>query len=283
MNQLSIIIVNYKTKNLLDNCLASIFENSQNIELEIIVIDNNSQDGSVEMIEKKYPQVNLIKSEINLGFGKANNLGVKKAQFENILFLNPDMKILSKTLENSLDWQRKNPQAKIISCHLINEKNETIFHVRKFPNFWNQLAIVLKLPHIFPQILNNYLRKKFDYSKPACVDSIRGAFLLTTKNLFQKLGGFDENYFLWFEEVDFCKKAQQNNEEVWYTPEAECIDYIGKSFAQVSRNKTQKYFQNSMLTYFKKWHSKTEYVLLKIAWIFGKIIAKLKINSKTQT
>ncbi len=88
---LSIVIVNYKVKDLLDNCLKSIFSNSENIKLDVIVVDNDSQDGSLEMIKNKYPQVNLIASDKNLGFAKANNLGFKQAKYDYILLLNPDM------------------------------------------------------------------------------------------------------------------------------------------------------------------------------------------------
>jgi O-antigen biosynthesis protein len=280
---LSIIIVNYKVKDLLDNCLQSIFSNSENIELDVIVVDNNSQDGSLEMIKEKYPQVNLIASEQNLGFAKANNLGFKQAKFDHILLLNPDMKLHSNTLENVLKWANMNPQADVIGCYLVNEAGETIHHIRQFPNFWDQLAIVLKLPHLFPKILNKYLQKKFNYSQASKVDSIRGAFFLVKKEIYQKLNGLDERYFIWFEEVDFCKQVKSDGGEIWYTPEAKCTDYIGKSFAQVPRGVTQKYFRDSMLKYFKKWHPLWQYLVLKIAWILGALIGKLNIKSKVKT
>lgn len=283
MNQLSIIIVNYKVKDLLDNCLESIFSNSENIELDVIVVDNNSQDGSLEMIKEKYPQVNLIASPENLGFAKANNLGFKQAEYDYLLLLNPDMKILPNTLKNMIQWMNENPQASVASCHLIDQNRKTLHHIRRFPSFWDQLAITLKIPHIWPNILNKYLQKDFDYSQSSKVDSVRGAFFMTRRKVYKKLNGLDERYFVWFEEVDFCKKINQSGGEVWYAPIAECIDYIGKSFEQVPRGITQKYFQNSMLKYFKKWHPIWQYLSLKIAWLFGDLIAKLNINSKVKT
>ncbi len=280
---LSIIIVNYKVKDLLDNCLKSIFNNSQDIELDVIVIDNNSQDGSIEMIKKNYPQVNLIASPVNLGFAKANNLGFKQAKFDRILLLNPDMKLLTNTIKNILHWANNNPQADVIACHLLDSKHKTILQIRKFPSFKDQLAITLKLPHLFPKILNKYLQKNFDYSRAQKVDSIRGAFFLVKREIYQKLKGLDERYFVWFEEVDFCKQVQKNGGEVWYTPEAECIDYVGKSFTQLPRGITQKYFRDSMLKYFKKWHPKWQYLILKIAWVLGILISKLNIKSNIKT
>lgn len=283
MNKISIIIVNYKVKDLLDNCLNSIFEYNKNIDLDVIVVDNNSQDGSIEMIKEKYPQVNLIESKQNLGFAKANNMGFKQAKYNYILLLNPDMQLLPNTLTNMINWMNKNPQAKVAGCHLIDQNRKTLHHVRKFPTFLNQLAITLKLPHIFPSILNQYLCKNFDYTKASKVDSIRGAFFMTRKKIYEELNGLDEKYFLWFEEVDFCKKVRQNKGEVWYTPSSECIDYVGKSFEQLPRGRTQKYFRNSMLQYFKKWHPYWQYLILKMAWIFGNLISKSNIRSRIKT
>jgi GT2 family glycosyltransferase len=280
---LSIIIVNYKVKNLLDNCLKSIFSNSENIELDVIVVDNNSQDGSLKMIRKKYPRVNLIAHPKNSGFAKANNLGFKEAKYDYVLLLNPDMQILPHTLENMIKWMDENPQASVASCHLIDQNRRTLHHIRRFPTLWDQLAITLKIPHILPFILNNYLQKDFDYSRASKVDSVRGAFFMTHRKVYEKLNGLDERYFLWFEEVDFCQKIAQSGGEVWYTPIAECIDYVGKSFAQAPRGVTQKYFQNSMLKYFQKWHPLWQLVVLKIAWVIGGLIGKLNIKSKVRT
>lgn len=280
---LSIIIVNYKVKDLLDNCLQSIFSNSENIELDIIVVDNNSQDGSVEMVKEKYPQVNLIASSKNLGFAKANNLGFAKAKYDYVLLLNPDMQILPNTLENMIRWMDENPQASVVSCHLIDQNRKTLHHIRHFPSFWDQLAIILKIPHILPFILNNYLCKNFDYSQASKVDSVRGAFFMVRKNIYEELNGLDERYFIWFEEVDFCKKVSESGGEVWYTPVAECIDYVGKSFEQVPRGVTQKYFQNSMLKYFQKWHPAWQWIVLKLTWVIGGLIGKLNIKSKVRT
>jgi GT2 family glycosyltransferase len=280
---LSIIIVNYKVKDLLDNCLHSVFFNSENIGLDVIVVDNNSQDGSLEMIRKKYPQVNLIAHPENSGYAKANNLGFKEAKYDYILLLNPDMQILPHTLKNMMKWMNKNPQASVAGCHLIDQNRKTLHHIRRFPSFWDQLAITLKIPHILPSILNSYLQKNFDYTQASKVDSIRGAFFMMNRKVYEELNGLDERYFIWFEEVDFCQKVSRSGGEVWYTPIAECIDYVGKSFEQVPRGLTQKYFRDSMLKYFKKWHPFWKFILLKISWILGSLISKINLKSKVKT
>ena len=158
---LSIVIVSWNVKNRLKQCLESIFKARLNLNLEIFVVDNNSKDGSAEMVKSKFAQIKLMKNNQNLGFAKANNQAIKKAKGGFILLLNPDTKLFSDTLANIISWMRKNPQAKVAGCHLVDKQGKTIPHVRRFPSIWNQLAIVLKLPHIFPAILNKYLRKNF--------------------------------------------------------------------------------------------------------------------------
>ena len=107
------------------------------------------------------------------------------------------------------------------------------------------------------------------------------------REVIDEVGLLDEGYFLWFEEVDYCRRVKNSGKEVWYTPDAKCVDFVGQSFSQVKRGTTQKYFRNSMLKYFKKWHSPIEYSILKFVWPIGMFIAwtaeKLKVKSKAKT
>jgi GT2 family glycosyltransferase len=264
---ISIIIVSWNVKDKLRENIKSIYQSRGNFSFEIIVIDNNSLDDSANMVKHTFPDVNLIRNKENLGFAKACNQGIKRAQGKYILLLNPDMKLEKDTLNNFLLWLYRNPQVDISSCKLVDEKGNIIRHVRRFPRFSDQLAIVLKLPHLAPSVLNRYLRKDFDYNKSAKVDSVRGAFFVIKKDSFDSCL-LDERYFLWFEEVDFCKYASSIGKEVWYSPEAMAIDLVGKSFSQLKTYQTQKYFSDSMLKYFKKWHPYWQYFLLLLAWKF---------------
>jgi len=272
---LSIIIVSWNVCDKLRDNLKSIYANTQNINFEVFVVDNNSKDKTVEMVKKEFPQVKLIANTENLGFAKANNQAIKQAKGKYILLLNPDMRVLEGTLENMVDWMDKNTHTSIAGCKLINEQDKILPHVRAFPTIWDQLAIVLKLPHIFPQILNQYLMKNFDYSKEAEVDSIRGSFFMIRREIIDKIGLLDERYFIWFEEVDYCKQAKKAGFKIMYTPITKCIDYIGQSFKQVKRGKTQIYFRNSMLKYFRKWHPAWQYWILKLTWPIGIFITKI--------
>ncbi len=275
------------------------------ISFEVFVVDNDSGDGTAEMVRDEFPEVHPVKSSPgegrdatfhgvkliansdNLGFAKANNQAIKEAKGDFVLLLNPDMRVKPDALAKMVGWMRANPRAGVAGCHLVNEQGETIKHVRRFPSVWDQLAIVLKLPHLFPKILDNYIVADFDYSEPAKVDSVRGGFFMMRKETVEKVGLLDERFFLWFEEVDYCRRVREAGGEVWYTPAAECIDYVGQSFKQVPRGRSQRYFRDSMLKYFKKWHSGWQYWILRLAWPLGLLIAmaleKAGYKSKAKT
>jgi hypothetical protein len=284
---ISIIIVSWNVKDKLRENIKSIYRSVGDFSFEIFVVDNDSFDDSANMVKHTFPDVNLIRNKENLGFAKACNQGIKRARGKYILLLNPDMKLERNTLNNFIAWLKNNPQADIASCKLVDEKGNIIRHVRRFPTFYDQLAIVLKLPHLLPSVLNKYLRKDFDYNKSSKVDSVRGAFFVIKKDSFKNCL-LDKRYFLWFEEVDFCKYAQSKGKEVWYTGEAQAIDLVGRSFSQLRTYQTQKYFSDSMLKYFKKWHPYWQYFFLFLAWqlilfltwLFQNI---LKIKSKQRT
>ncbi|PKL72208.1 hypothetical protein CVV26_02575 [Candidatus Kuenenbacteria bacterium HGW-Kuenenbacteria-1] len=284
---LTIITVSWNVKDFVRDNFNNIYQNTKNIEFEIFAVDNDSKDGTVDMIKNEFPEVHLIANDYNAGFAKANNQAIKLAKGRYILLLNPDMRVLPGTLEKMVKWMDEHKQAGVAGCHLIKENNETVLHVRRYPKFFDQLAITLKLPHIFPSILNNYLYKDFDYKNEAVVDSIRGSFFMIRKEVIEKIGGLDERYFIWFEEVDYCKQVKNAGWDIMYTPKTECIDFVGKSFALVKRGKTQEYFCDSMLKYFKKWHPVWQYFILKLAWFIGKKITfigeKLNFKIKAKT
>lgn len=268
---LSIVIVSWKVKDKLRANLSALFNSQGGFSYEVLVVDNNSADGTIEMIKAEFPQVKLIANLENFGFARANNQAIKECTGDYLLLLNPDMLVNSDTLIKSLTWAKNNQQAAVSSFRLVNEKGETIKHVRRFPSLFDQLMVILKVPHFLPFVLNRYLYSNFNYDKEARVDSVRGAFFLINKKVWQEISNqelplLDERYFIWFEEVDFCKQVYQNGGEVWYSPAATCLDYIGASFGQVKVNTKQKYFEESMIKYFKKWKDNYQVIILQTAW-----------------
>ena len=268
---LSVIIVSWNVKDKLYSNLSAVFSSLGIGSFEVFVVDNASTDGSADMVHQEFPQVRLIANQENLGFARANNLALKQASGEFILLLNPDMLPAADTLSKSLIWARSNPQAVVSGCRLISPDGQIIEQVRRFPHLFDQLLITLKLPHVFPVLLNSYLNKGFDYNKAAKVDSLRGAFFLINRVRYKEISGqdvpqLDERYFVWFEEVDFCRQIYRQGGEVWYCPEASCLDYVGASFKQLPRGQGQDYFSDSMIKYFAKWHKPWETATLRVAW-----------------
>ncbi len=282
---ISIVIVSWNVKNKLRENLRSIMQSS-GASFEVLVVDNNSSDGTIDMLKSEFPSVRLIANLGNLGFAQACNQGIELSIGRYILLLNPDMKLLANTLADTVAWCDAHPQAAVTGIKLISESNELIPQVRRFPSLADQLAIILKAPHLFPGILDSYLRKDFDYSQAARVDSIRGAYFMIRRSTIEKIGRLDERYFLWFEEVDYCRRVADKGLEVWYTPSAQVIDYIGQSFNQVKRSTKQHYFKESMISYFKKWHSSQAFLIV-VAWYLGTAMSALgdvfKMKSKTRT
>jgi GT2 family glycosyltransferase len=283
---LSIIIVSWNVCDKLKNNLRSLLASAGNFSYEIFVVDNASTDGTVSMLERDFPQVKLIVNRQNLGFAKANNIALKQAKGKWLLLLNPDMRVKPETLVNFLAWL-KTSTAAIAGCRLVDERGRLVRHVRRFPGLKDQAAIALKLPHLKPAILDNYLSSDFDYSQPAEVDSIRGSFFAIKRSTYRLLGGLDERYFIWFEEVDYCRQAAEAGLEVWYTPAAVAIDYVGQGFKLVGRSTKQKYFRDSMLKYFAKWQGPVAVLILRLAWWPSGVITwlaetfKLKAKAKT--
>lgn len=272
--KLSIIIVSWNVQQKLRNNLTALFASKADFAYEVFVVDNNSDDETASMVRAEFPQVKLIANQENLGFAKANNQAIKLSSGTYILLLNPDMQVQAGTLQSMVDWFDQHPQAYVASCKLIDEKGDIIPHVRRFPSIIDQLAIVLKIPHLAPSILKKYLAKDFDYEQEAAVDSVRGSFFLIRRPE-GALPLLDERYFIWFEEVDYCRQIHGAGLEVWYTPAATCIDFVGASFKQVRRGVTQNYFQDSMLKYFHKWHPRWQYQLLRTAWPIAKLLVAL--------
>ena len=252
---LSIITVSWNVKEYLRASLEAIFQNAGVANFEVWVVDNASTDGTGVLLRewaRKEPRLRVLLNNTNVGFARANNQAIEQAAGRYVLLLNPDMRVFPDTLATMVRWMDARPKVGVAGCHLVTDTGETIPHVRRFPGLWNQLAIVLKLPHLFPRVLDRYLMRDFDYAKEARVDSVRGSFFMIRRAAL-RVGLLDERFFIWFEEVDFCKRMRSAGWEVWYTPATKCIDRVGRSFALVSGYKKQKMFLTSMYLYFDKW------------------------------
>lgn len=249
----SVIIISWRVISELDKCLASLeHEVSSQADFNVVVVDNASNDGTVEMVQKKFPWVTLIPSAENLGFAKACNLAVSKSPAEYYVFLNPDTEI---TVGFFSDLERSflhHEQAGIVGGHIFNPDGTTQNSVRGFPGLWVGLLEGLKLLGRFPYLASGYLKKGFDYSYSQPVDQVMGACFAVRSKIWLELGGFDEKFFVWFEEVDFCHRAQLAGYEIWYDHNISLIHNKASSFSQLPTTKRHEFFTRSLVYYLKK-------------------------------
>jgi hypothetical protein len=285
---LSIIIVSWNVKDLLKKCLQSIYDQTQGLEFEIFVIDNASKDGSAVMVATEFPQVNLIASNENMGFAKANNLALEQAQGKYVLFLNPDTEITENSFKVMFDLMEQDENIALSTCQLNYPDGTLQKNIKHNPGLCDQILILLKLHHLIqPKCLKRYLAKDFDYTKEQAVKQIMGAFMFARADVIKEIGGFDTDYFIWWEDLDLCKRIQDLGMKIIYTPKTKIIHYEAKSFEQQMSVEKQKRFNRGMRIYFKKHVSLIVYWLIGLLGLISLGLAWLsqifKIKPKTQS
>jgi len=219
--ELTIIILNYNTKELLADCLKSIKKYEKEIPLEVIVSDNASQDGSAQMVRDNFPWVKVMEGE-NVGFSKGNNRAKKVTNGKMVLFLNPDTVVNKGVLKETTDYLKKHNDVGALSCKLVLPSGEIDKDARRsFPTPWVSFThLVLKLDRIFPKskLFAKYWYGYLPDNKTHEVDAIQGAFFLTWKEILDKVGWFDEDYFFNAEDIDLCWKIKEENYKIIYYP-----------------------------------------------------------------
>lgn len=281
---LSIIIVNWNVKNLLEKCLKSVYEQTNDLSFEVIVVDNASSDGSVEMIKEKFPQVKLIVNKENKWFAGGNNQGLKIAQGDLILLLNPDTVVLDKAINKMVKIMREGgADIGVLGSKLLNADMTVQPSCRRLPSLSDQALILLKLHNFFPKLtpIKRYYMADFRYDMNREVEQVMGASLMTRKIIIDKIGGLDADYGSIFEEVDFCTRVKNlhfNSEKYWkvyFTSDAEVIHYKGQSFRQRKIIANQMNFNYALLRYFRKYKPFKDYFILLCLWPFSMGLAAL--------
>ncbi|MEW6684887.1 MAG: sugar transferase [Candidatus Edwardsbacteria bacterium] len=238
MIELSIIIVNYNSKDFLFNCPTSIYHSEVTFPFEVIVIDNASTDGSEKAVfsftTSPFPRPELTRNPKNFGLAKANNQGIKIAQGRYLLFLNPDITLAPKELQKLMDFARKHPEAGVIGPRLLNPDGSLQYSCRQFYTLLTLLlrrSILGKIPP-GKNLIQRHLMMDWDHQSLREVDWILGACLLVTREAIKKTGMMDERFFLYFEDVDWCYRMRKNGWKVFYFPEAEIIHYHQRQSAK---------------------------------------------------
>jgi GT2 family glycosyltransferase/lipopolysaccharide/colanic/teichoic acid biosynthesis glycosyltransferase len=252
--KLSIIIVNYNTAHFVNQTINSVLNSNLDLEHEIIVIDNNSIDESCNIIKKNFKDIYLIKNNKNLGFSKAVNKAVKKSKGEVILLLNPDTIVESFTIKKLYDFLLEDENRGIIGSKIINPDGKFQLSSRRaYPGIFTSICQVTGLSYLFPRskFFGKYNYTYISNNSTHEVDSISGACMTFKRSLFNELKGFDEDYFLFFEETDFCIRAKKIGKKVCYYPKAITIHYRGESMKTAPFNISDIFYE-SLRTFYRK-------------------------------
>ena len=235
---LSIIIVNWNSAEYVEKCLRSLFANVRGADFEVIVVDNGSFDSCRSMIGNDFPQVRFLQSEENLGFAKANNLGAESAGGRVLLFLNPDTEIINSAVTEMLLAMKSLPQAGIIGCKLLNsDMTLQTSCIQTFPTILNQALDTDVLRRRFPGLSMWGVAPLFlDAAGPFEAEVISGACLMIGKQIFEEVGGFSPEYFMYTEDIDLCYKVRRAGYKSYYTAAASIIHYGGGSSLQRREN-----------------------------------------------
>jgi GT2 family glycosyltransferase len=281
--QLSVIILNYNVRYFLEQCVASVQEALTNIDSEIIVVDNHSSDDSCEMIQSRFPNVKLIKNNSNLGFPKGNNIGVAQAKGDYICILNPDTVVAEDTFEKILAFAEKQENLGIVGCKLIDGSGNFLPESKRgIPTPFVALTKIFSLYKLFPscELFNRYYAQHLSENETGKVAILVGAFMILKRDLYNEIGGFDENCFMYSDDIDLSYMALKSGKSNYYFHETSVIHYKGES--TVKDGLYMKRFREAMQFFYKK-HFKSSGLFdffMKIGTLFFALIKKNQGNVK---
>jgi GT2 family glycosyltransferase len=268
-NQLdvSVIIVNWNTKDLLRDCIASIYEQAGEVAYEVIVVDNDSIDGSVDMVKSSFPDVILVENSENKGYAAGSNLGIRKARGRYVLILNSDTIICDAAIEKTVRYADAHPEAAVVGCQVRESAEEIQMTSFRFPSLLNLFLRVSGLAKAFSN--NHFFGREhmlwWQRNSEREVDVISGMFMLVRRDAISEVGQLDEDYFLYFEETDWCYRFAKAGWKRLFWPGAKIIHLDGGGKSIGSRNlKLRIQMQKSHLLFFRKHYGVFKYVFARI-------------------
>lgn len=287
--QLSVIILNYNVRYFLEQCVLSVQNALETIEGEIIVIDNNSQDDSCKMMQERFPNIKLIRNSENTGFPKGNNLGVAEAKGEYVCILNPDTVVAEDTFIKVLAFAKKQKDLGIIGCKLIDGSGNFLPESKRgVPTPWVAFTKITGLYKLFPsqslgaRIFGNYYAGYLDEDQTGKVAILVGAFMVMKRDLYLELDGFDENCFMYSDDIDLSYRVLQEGKSNYYFHETTVIHYKGES--TVKDETYMKRFQEAMNFFYKK-HFRVSLLFslfMKLGIVFFSFVKMFQGRPKTK-
>jgi GT2 family glycosyltransferase len=260
---ISIVIVSFNTRDVLRECLQSVDRESTGLRVEVLVVDNQSHDGSPEMAAKEFPHVRLIRSKANLGFAAANNLALAEAQGRYIVLLNSDAFLCPNALRLAVEKMDQHPKVALAGARLVGRDFSWQPSARMFPNILTDAFVFSGLAGKHPKsrLFGRFDRTWADPLEPAEVDWVPGAFSIIRAGILAEAGGFDPQFFLYSEEVDLCRRIKRAGHQIWYWPDIVVIHVGGESSRQIKNLEMSStgaqltlWRMRSTLLYYRKHH-----------------------------
>ncbi len=268
---ISIIIVNWNTKYLLIECLDSIFQTVKSISFEVWVVDNGSEDGSIEAIRDRYPGINTIENMMNRGFASANNRALKQIKGRYALLLNTDARLTDGAAEHLFNFMETTPEAGMACGQLLNPDGSRQNSFANFPSVISLLSNETILRTLFP---NRFPSKRKQYTSPVEIESCIGACMIVRKRAMDEVGLLDETYFFFFEETDWAFRMKKAGWYSYFVPGARIIHGQGKTVGANSNARIM--FYRSRYIYIKKWHRRS-WLAMRII-IFTRLLINAGLN-----
>ena len=260
---ISVIIVSFNTREVLRESLQTVEREQTDLRIEAFVVDNNSQDGSVEMVEREFPSVRVLRSPINLGFGAANNVALEIAKGRYVVLLNSDAFLCTDALKLAVQHMDESPKVGLAGGRLVGRDFSLQPSARMFPSILSDFLVLTGLAHKFPKsrFFGQFDRTWADPMKAAEVDWVPGAFSIIRAEALQKVGFFDPEFFLYSEEVDLCRRIQNAGFKIMYWPDIVVIHIGGESSRQIKTLEMSsagaqliRWRMRSTLLYYRKHH-----------------------------
>jgi GT2 family glycosyltransferase len=274
--KLSIIIVSWNVKDDLLRCLASLEENPPSESFEQIVIDNMSTDGTADAVRQEYPEVAIIENQKNKGFAVANNQGIKVSSGQYILLLNPDTIVHAQALDVLVGFLDDNPDVGVCGAKLLYADGSVQASVRRFPSFRAVLYrhTVFRLLRIFRADYRRWSMKDFDYDRQMDVDQVMGSAMVVRRSVIEQVGGMDESFFMYYEEVDLCYRIKQAGWRIVFLPDAVITHLSGCSAKQI-RLKRRIMMLKSMMVFFRKHRNRFIAEIFAVVFKFAVILRNI--------
>ncbi len=253
---ISVIIVNYNVRDFLRNALVSIFKALEGMKSEVFVVDNASDDGSSEMVRQSFPHVTLIENSSNVGFAKANNQALARAQGKYFLLINPDTIVQEGTFRTLIKFFEENPDVGMAGCKILNPDGTLQLACRRsFPTPWVALTKVLGFASLFPssRLFAKYNLTYLNPDENYEVDAISGSFMMVRGEVYARIGGLDETFFMYGEDLDWCYRVQQSGWKVFYVSATQIIHYKGESTRRSDIDELRLFYQ-AMRLFVRKHH-----------------------------